>query len=278
LAILISVSSDLDLSPSLEIQRIAKDRFSSQVSFHNSPHSRQFFLVASFGRSSILLNEDSVSFMLQSCIGGSAKEFNVRFLSNMSFCFSLFSKAVGFLIYRHKSYKCSIFSVFFDLWGNGGPNWLREHRLWLSEEEASWTHVSSKSHKKSFVEAVTSSLPQSSSHSVFTRLDFSKVPDANLRPSGIRARNKASDSDRPPRFHASHLRIQIARLIIVVSGAFTRVTWHDRALARLDVDLVFPLGMLHVRAYLESPAHLCTGQKRQAQKSRPRMSHRSLLP
>jgi hypothetical protein len=187
--------SDLDFSPGLEIQRIVKDHFSSSVSFQISPLSREFFLVATFGCSSILLNEDFVSLILQLCIGGSAKDFNIRFLSNMSFHFSLFSKVVGFMIYHLKFYKCSKFAVFFDLWGNGGPNWLREHRLWLSEQEASWMHVSGKARKKSFVEAVKTAQPRTSPHSVFTRLDFSKVPDANLRPGGGRAMNKASSSE-----------------------------------------------------------------------------------
>lgn len=49
------------------------------------------------------------------------------------------------------------FSVFFHLWGNGGPNWHRGFSLWIKEREAEWTVVGSKS-KKSYAKAVCSPL------------------------------------------------------------------------------------------------------------------------
>jgi hypothetical protein len=136
---------------------VVEERFSSLVSFHTSSF-REFFLVVTFGRSAIRLNKDSVSLILQSCLGGVAKDFKVAHLCGMCFRFSVFSKSVGFLVYNLKFYKCSKFASFFDLWGDGGLNWIREHHRWLEESEASWTYVGSKS-KPSYADAVKQRLP-----------------------------------------------------------------------------------------------------------------------
>jgi hypothetical protein len=142
--------SDLDFSPGLEIQRVVKDRFSSPVSFHPSSPSPEFLLVATFGRSAIRRNVASVSLILQSCLEGVASDYNVSHLSGMCFRFSVFSKQVGFLVYRLGFFKRPKFAVFFDLWGNGGPNWQRELSRWTSEEEKSWSFVAPKSSRKTY--------------------------------------------------------------------------------------------------------------------------------
>jgi hypothetical protein len=97
--------SDLDFAPGLQIQHVVEERFSSPVSFHTSS-SWEFFLVVTFGRSAIRLNEYSVSLILQSCLGGVAKDFKVAHLFGMCFRFLVFSKSVGFLVYNLKFYKC----------------------------------------------------------------------------------------------------------------------------------------------------------------------------
>jgi hypothetical protein len=147
--------------------------------------------VVIFGRSAFRLNEESVSLILQSCLGGVAKDFKVAQLFGMCFRFSVFSKSVGFLVYNLRFYKCSKFAAFFDLWEYGGPNLIREHHHWLEELEASWTHVGSKS-KRSFANVVKHRLSDRRKPSVFSILDFSKVPDPNLAP--VRAKNGAQSS------------------------------------------------------------------------------------
>jgi hypothetical protein len=42
--------------------------------------SSDFIVVASFGRSAICLNEDSIALTLQSCLGGEATNFRVKHL------------------------------------------------------------------------------------------------------------------------------------------------------------------------------------------------------
>lgn len=72
--------SDLDFSHGLEFQCLVVERFGSTVSFSTQTSSRYFFLVASFGRSVIRLNCDSVALILQSCLGGHDKYSGLRFI------------------------------------------------------------------------------------------------------------------------------------------------------------------------------------------------------
>lgn len=100
-----------------------------------------FVLVASFGRCKFRLCPASVSFILQATIGGVASHFRVSFLSDRTFKFSVSSSAVGFFILKLRSFSCDLYSIFFHPWGNGGPNWQRELRLFQEEDRASWTTV-----------------------------------------------------------------------------------------------------------------------------------------
>lgn len=97
--------------------------------------------MAFFTRSRFKLDEDSVSFLLPSCLGGSAFRFNIRHLLGRSFKFSVASKFVGLFIYSTKSFSHQNFEVRFSLWGNGGPIWERELLLWEQELEKEWITV-----------------------------------------------------------------------------------------------------------------------------------------
>lgn len=55
------------------------------------------------------LNEDSASLLLQSCLGGVAKDFNVVHLSGWMFQFSVSCKNVGLLVYKLKNFSCKFF-------------------------------------------------------------------------------------------------------------------------------------------------------------------------
>jgi hypothetical protein len=48
------------------------------------------------------------------------------------------SKAIGFFIYRLRSFTCPKFICFFHLWGSGCANWRHEHFNWLSEQSNEW--------------------------------------------------------------------------------------------------------------------------------------------
>jgi hypothetical protein len=79
-------------------------------------------LLTTFRRFLFRLTEDLVSLALQSCLGGRALDFHVRFLSNNHFRFSVFSKEVGFQIYKLRRVITSQFDIYFYLWNNGTPH------------------------------------------------------------------------------------------------------------------------------------------------------------
>ncbi|TVU01465.1 hypothetical protein EJB05_53081, partial [Eragrostis curvula] len=165
--------SDLDFDPGLSFQHNVTRRFGSPVSHHPSSSSGPFFLVVSFSRSSIKITDDSVGFMVQSCLGGTAKDFQVTHLKDWCFRISVFSKAVGFLIDSLRKFACPLFSLHFALWGNGGPNWVREFEVWCNLEESQWTFVSSR--KKSYAAVVqnrSADFRQATKKTVFQRLAY----------------------------------------------------------------------------------------------------------
>jgi hypothetical protein len=82
--------------------------------------------------------------MLQSCLGGIAEDFNVVFLRDRTYRFSVHSQQVGFYVHNLRHFKSSEFVVFFFLWGNGGPNFIHEFRQWETEEQRSWSVVKPK--------------------------------------------------------------------------------------------------------------------------------------
>jgi hypothetical protein len=157
--------SDLDFGPGLDFQRLVQDRFASPISYAPSFTSHEFSLVVSFSHFASRLYEDSVGIMLQSFLGGIDKDFRVSHLSGYMFRCLVFSKEVGFMIYRLRSFKCAMFDVFFVLWGEGVPNWCCELINWSYEEESKW--FSPKSPHKSYAQVV-----KQSPKSVFKRISY----------------------------------------------------------------------------------------------------------
>jgi hypothetical protein len=125
----------LDFNPGKDFQDEVYHRFGSTVHFNSSSPSGSFFLLATFRRFLFRLTEESVALALQSCLGGSADKFHVKFLSSNHFRFSVASKHVGFLVYKLRRVISSSFDVYFHLWNNGTPHWEKEKRVWEIEQE-----------------------------------------------------------------------------------------------------------------------------------------------
>lgn len=136
--------SDLCFDPGVAFSKLVSQRFGCSVSPKPPVSPSAFHLVASFGRSAIRLNEDSMGLILQSCLGGIAKDFNVFHLSGWMFSFSVSCKNVGFMIKNLKHFASKSFAIFFFLWSDGGSNWRKDYALWCQEEDAKWTTVGSK--------------------------------------------------------------------------------------------------------------------------------------
>ncbi|KAM0830400.1 hypothetical protein ACQ4PT_066234 [Festuca glaucescens] len=168
----------LDLCPGLDIQHMIWRQFFCPVAFSPASSPKEFFMVASFGRSVLHLDPFHVSHMLQACLGGIAEDFSVILLRDRTYRFSVNNQQVGFFVHNLSHFKCSEFVVYFALWGNGGPNFVRELRQWEVEESQSWSIVG----PKSFADVLRQPLS-----------------GANLVPLGTSIREKARTAPVPPR-------------------------------------------------------------------------------
>ena len=83
----------LSFHPGIGVQDVIKSKFGCSVS--PITPDRTFFLVASFGRCKFRLSSDSVGFILQATLGGTAADFSVLALSDRVFRFSVSSRWVG---------------------------------------------------------------------------------------------------------------------------------------------------------------------------------------
>jgi hypothetical protein len=127
-------------------------KFGHPVNHVARARSRDLLLVASFSRSRFRLNMHTVGIVLQSCFGGLAFLFNVQLLKDRSFRFSVASKSVGFQIYNSGKISEVDFDISFNLWGNGGPNWLVEEQRYYKEQDSSWTLISNSKQRVSAFE------------------------------------------------------------------------------------------------------------------------------
>ncbi|KAJ1255823.1 hypothetical protein BS78_K154700 [Paspalum vaginatum] len=137
----------LDFNTGLQFQDEVRRIFKSPV-HHPLPSSNgSFLLLVTFRRFLFRLTEESVALALQSCLGGRAECFHVKFLSNNHFRFSVFSKEVGFYVYKLRRVIGPSFDCFFHLWSNGAPHWEREKLAWEIEQQKLWTEVRRKKPK-----------------------------------------------------------------------------------------------------------------------------------
>jgi hypothetical protein len=119
-----------------------------------------------------------VELALQACFGGVAALYNVQGLRDRSFRFSVSSSAVGFEIYNQGVLAQSSFKIFFNLWGQGGPNWIAEEKKFYKEQDKEWTEVRSKvANNKSVFTRLSPAQNVASSRrvSVFDRLEHSSA-------------------------------------------------------------------------------------------------------
>ena len=130
----------LDFSKGLEF---ADTGFrSTSFSVHPTEDTGHFTLVVSFSRHVFRLDDHSVAAALEAADGGSAIELGVSCLRDKVYSFNVSSKQVGFFIVDLRSFACPQFKCYFNLWGRGGPNWVREFKLWKLQSDAEWILVS----------------------------------------------------------------------------------------------------------------------------------------
>jgi hypothetical protein len=183
-------SSSLDQSHGIQFSSKVRSLFNVPVVSSVADDARSFWLVASFSRSQFHLNEDSVSKILRSTLGGNPSSFSDLELEDRIFKFAVFDRRVGLHIYALKFFACDSFKVFFHLWNHSGLARARISRTLDQGPRYEWQPAkslkrSSKAHcSRSFADAVRDGV--SASDTVFSRLDFSSIPDSafcsNARP------------------------------------------------------------------------------------------------
>ncbi|CAN6305510.1 unnamed protein product [Urochloa humidicola] len=146
-----------------------------------------FSLLAAFSRSKLRLDESSVGSILQSILGGSANLFVVAEVEESIFKFTVFSK-VGFFIYRIQEVATPSLRVFFHLWNLRGISKARRSVLTDRGPLYDWEEVRSRKNKVAtspisvhkVFKRISTDL-HAAKPSVFSRLNFSSVPDDHLQ-------------------------------------------------------------------------------------------------
>jgi hypothetical protein len=165
----------LNFDRGAKFESIIKTKFGHSVNFVPGFRRREFLLVVSFGRASFKLDIHMVGLALQSCFGGLASKFHVKFSSERVFRFSVASRSVGFEMYNTGKFSESEFEFFIHLWGNGGPNWKFEEKKFYKEQEKEWKVVQ----KKCSNLQKLSSPKKMARTSVFERLKFPSTVSAS---------------------------------------------------------------------------------------------------
>jgi hypothetical protein len=185
--------SSLDASHGASFSFEVRSRFGLPVCSLSPDDASSFWLVVAFSRSKLRLSADSVGAILQSVIGGSADLFSVVELEQQLFKFSVINRVVGLHVYGLKSFSCDSFKLFFQLWN---PSGLAQARISAASDSGpryEWVQKRPRKTGKSYAAVVKSSGFDSVSRarvdtrpsdrgSVFSRLNFSSVPDLNLQP------------------------------------------------------------------------------------------------
>ena len=97
--------SSVDSKPGLDLLKQAWRRLKSPITPLLGVGGKAFFLVASFARSKFKLAPVSVGLLLQSCLGGIAADFDVLWLRDRSYRFSVSCKEIGFFIHNLRSFS-----------------------------------------------------------------------------------------------------------------------------------------------------------------------------
>lgn len=99
----------LEFGYGFEFEEFMYNRFGKRV------NGSSFILLATFKRFLFRLTEESVAMTLQSYLGGRAANFNVRYLSQKHFSFTVSCKSVGFAVYELRRFTGKSFDIYFHL-------------------------------------------------------------------------------------------------------------------------------------------------------------------
>jgi hypothetical protein len=133
--------SSLNFQPGAGVQATIRARYGEPTNHFPVHGLKEFFLIVSVGRCKFKLSEQTIGFLLQATIGGTAVDFRPQQLSDRVFKFVVASCNVGFHIYNLISFSCEEYHIFFNLSNNGGAHWQSESKKYFKEEENQWTYT-----------------------------------------------------------------------------------------------------------------------------------------
>ncbi|CAN6238721.1 unnamed protein product [Urochloa humidicola] len=135
-------SSDPDFNPGLNFASKVWNLLGVPISSSSPDIGPSFWLLASIPRSRVKLTEENVGFLLQSVIGGIAKDFAVVEVENWIFKFSVSCKEVGLMIYKLGFFNCESFKIVFNLWNERGIQFAKEVLSKAQGTHFDWNRVS----------------------------------------------------------------------------------------------------------------------------------------
>jgi hypothetical protein len=90
----------LNFQPGVGVQTAIRARYGEPVNHYPVQGLKEFFLIVSVGRCKYKLSEQTIGFLLQTTIGGTAVDFRPQQISDHVFKFVVASCNVGFHIYN----------------------------------------------------------------------------------------------------------------------------------------------------------------------------------
>ena len=159
-------SSVLDFSPGIAFSSEVLSLLGCPVisPFPDEEHS--FWLIASFARSKLKIDEHNVGLILQSILGGVASEFAVVEIQDWMFKFTFFSRDVGLLVYKLGIVSNSIFKLSFNLWNERGMNLANSFISTSLGTHHPWIPVRSKKDNCTYAAVARSTPPLSGANRV----------------------------------------------------------------------------------------------------------------
>jgi hypothetical protein len=136
--------SGLNFQLSVGFQAAIRARYGEPINHFPVQGLKEFFLIVFVGRCKFKLTVQTIGFLLQATIGGTAVDFRPQQISNRVFKFVVASHNVGFHIYNLRSFSCEEYHIFFNLWNNGGAHWQSEPEKYFKEEAPQWTEIRGK--------------------------------------------------------------------------------------------------------------------------------------
>lgn len=142
------VSSSIDLHSELNFSAKVRSLLGARVMPLSSDEASSFWLLASFPWSCLKLTEETVGFLLQSVLGGSASLFSVVQVDNWVFKFRVSSKEGGLLVYQLGFFQCVDFNVTFNLWNERVLSFAKRVIAEAQGIHFPWNHVESRRLRK----------------------------------------------------------------------------------------------------------------------------------